>query len=289
MICLRTSFTIITMINFSLIPVGVMYLSTYGYSIPVSLDNFGRISFRYDFVIDLIVWLLIAFSHQWSFMKKRDNLCALQDDFSHFSIESSKIQAVKIMRVISGVITLLVKLVLIFFGYWIPLHEVATSELKPVLALTNIFSIFFRIFISLSFAPGYILCSEMTRNLMKSTEEIFLDGIRTKVILKNTIRFIKRTKRTSKLLSPIYFHLSLCYFLPLTLRMYQLIDFGFSTSPHHMPVLFYIGIVNNIVLGLGGLWKINTQSEELKQHFKGPCLYQTISNLPVRFIGTFHG
>ena len=151
------------------------------------------------------------------------------------------------------------------------------------MTVTHIFCILFWLFIIFSFQPGFILCSQMTCNLMKSSEEIFLDDIRTKVTLKNTLRFIKRTKRTSKLLSPIYFHLSLCYFLPLTLRMYQLIDFGFSTSPHHMPVLFYISIVNNIVLGLGGLWKINTQSEALKQHFKGPCLCQTIlakTNIP---------
>ena len=102
---------------------------------------------------------------------------------------------------------------------------------------------------------------------MKSSEEIFLDDIRTKVTLKNTLRFIKRTKRTSKLLSPIYFHLSITAFFPLTFRIYQLIEFGFSKSPHH--VLIYVGVVTHILgLGLGILWIMNSQSEDLKQHFK---------------------
>ena len=198
-------------------------------------------------------------------------------------------QAVKKARLscILIVIYKLVTIVSVYSGYGIQLLEVVTLELKPIVTFTSIFLIIFWLYIGTSFLHGWILCAQMTCNLIKSTEEIFLDGIRTKVILKNTVRFIKRTKRTSKLLSPIYFHLSLCYFLPLSLRMYQLIDFGFNTPPHHVPVLFYIGIVNNIVLGLGGFWKINTQSEELKQHFKGPCLHQTI--LTIKFTSQIYG
>ena len=253
-----------------------MYLSTYGYSIedtgvPVSLDNFGKISCRYDFVVDLIVVILIAFSHQWSFLTKRDELCALQDDFSHLTIKSSKeyIQGVKKARLtfILNSINLLVAIVLVHLGYWIQLNEVITSGLKPILAVINIISILFWTFILFSIASGSILCHQMTYNLMKSTEEIFMDSIKTKLILKNTVRFIKRTKRTSKLLSPIYFHLSMCAFYALTFRVYQLIDFGFSHSPHH--VLIYVSIVTQIFgIGLGAFWVFNTQSEDLKKQFK---------------------
>ena len=134
----------------------------------------------------------------------------------------------------------LVSVLIVQLGYWIQLNENATSESKPILAVTRIFAIFFWLFITASFLPGFFLCAQMTCNLMKSTEEIFLDSIRTKVMLKNTLRFIKRTKKISKLLSPIYFHLSLCAFVPLTLRMYQLIHDGLGLSTHN--VLLSIGI-----------------------------------------------
>ena len=165
------------------------------------------------------------------------------------------------------VIQVLLKTLLVHFGYWVQLHEVVNSELKPIVTVTHIFCILFWLFIIFSFQPGFILCSQMTCNLMKSSEEIFLDDIRTKVTLKNTLRFIKRTKRTSKLLSPIYFHLSMCAFYALTFRVYQLIDFGFSHSPHH--VLIYVSIVTQIFgIGLGAFWVFNTQSEDLKKQFK---------------------
>ena len=49
--------------------------------------------------------------------------------------------------------------------------------------------------------------------------------------------------------------------------MYQLIDFGFNQSSHH--VLIYVNIlVSMIGCGLGGLWILNTQSEDLKKQFK---------------------
>ena len=165
------------------------------------------------------------------------------------------------------VIYKLVTIVSVYSGYGIQLLEVVTLELKPIVTFTSIFLIIFWFYIGTSFLHGWILCAQMTCNLIKSTEEIFLDGIRTKVILKNTVRFIKRTKRTSKLLSPIYFHLSITTFFPLTFRIYQLIEFGFSKSPHH--VLIYVGVVTHILgLGLGILWIMNSQSEDLKQHFK---------------------
>ena len=237
------------------------------------MDNFGKIACRYDFVTDLVVLLLIGFSHQWSFMTKRDELCALQDDFSHLNLEFSKkcmhVQAVKKARLscILTVIYILVTIVSNFFGYGIQLLEVVTLELKPIVAFTSIFLIIFWFYIGTSFLHGWILCAQMTCNLIKSTEEIFLDGLRTKVILKNTVRFIKRTKRTSKLLSPVYFHLSICAFYALTFRVYQLIDFGFSQSPRH--VLIYVSIVTQIFgIGLGHLWLFNTQSEDVKKQFK---------------------
>ena len=197
------------------------------------------------------------------------NSCSIKISCGGTSIQLLCLQAMKkarlsrILRVIQALLTTL----LVHFGYWVQLHEVVNSELKPIVTVTHIFCILFWIFIIFSFQPGYILCSQMTCNLMKSSEEIFLDDIRTKVILKNTLRFIKRTKRTSKLLSPIYFHLLLCAFEPLTFRIYQLIDFGFSQSPHH--VLLYFGIVTDILgCGLTDLWILNTQSEDLKQQFK---------------------
>ena len=219
----------------------------------------------------LIYSILVAISHQLSFMTKRDKLCALQDDFSHLSLESSKkySQAVKKARM-SCILTLLYILysnLIGHLGYWIPLHEVVSSELKIIVAVTFIFSILFWLFVIISFLPGSILCVQMSSNLMKSSEEIFLDSIKTKVMLKNTVRFIKRTKRTSELLSPIYLHLSFVAFLPLTFRIYQLIDFGFSQVSHH--VFIYIIIVTDILgSGLRGLWIINKQSEDLKQRFK---------------------
>ena len=188
------------------------------------------------------------------------------------------LQAMKKARLsrILRVIQVLLKTLLVHFGYWVQLHEVVNSELKPIVTVTHIFCILFWLFIIFSFQPGFILCSQMTCNLMKSSEEIFLDDIRTKVILKNTLRFIKRTKRTSKLLSPIYFHLLLCALEPLTFRIYQLIDFGFSQSPHH--VLLYVGIVTDILgCGLTHLWILNTQSEDLKQQFKSIIVMRKLS------------
>ena len=44
----------------------------------------------YDLVTLLIFYILVAISHQWSFISKIDKLCALHDDFSHLSIEASK-------------------------------------------------------------------------------------------------------------------------------------------------------------------------------------------------------
>ena len=164
-------------------------------------------------------------------------------------------------------IFILVSVLILHLGYWIQLNEHATSELKPILAVTKIFSIIFWLFIATSFFPGFFLCAQMSCNLMKSTEEIFLDSLKTKVMLKNTVRFIKRTKRVSKLLSPIYFHLSLCAFVPLTGRMYQLIHNGLGLSTHHL--LLSIGMFSEILgLGFGMFWMLNTQSEDLRQHFK---------------------
>ena len=121
------------------------------------------------------------------------------------------IQAVKKARLffILNAINVLVVVVSSHLGYWIQIHEVATSELKPILAVTIIFSTIFWIFLINIVAQGFILCAQMTCNLMKSTGGLFLDSRKTKAILKNTVRFIKRTKRTSELLSPIYFHLSI--------------------------------------------------------------------------------
>ena len=220
-------------------------------------------------VMSFIFSILVAFSHQWSFMTKRDKLCALQDDFSHMNLESSKkcIQAVKKAR-LSGILTasiVLVTLAFIVLGSLMPLLEFAISELNLVVTVTNIF--FSTLFITLPNWQGYILCAQMSCNLTKSTEEIFLERSTTKVTLKNTVRFIKRTKRTSKLLSPLYFHLSLCAFYPLTFHIYQLIAFVLSQKPHH--VLLYVGFIIEILgPGLVGLWILNKQSEDLKQHFK---------------------
>ena len=254
--------------NDSLITVGLFYAKS------VSMNGYCKEiidEYVYDFVTLLIFYILVAFNHQWNFMIKRDKLCALQDDFSHLSIESSKkyLKAVKKAR-LYGILRLiqdLVTIVIVNLGYWIHLHEIVTSELKSIVTVTHIVSFLFWLFIAFSFLPGLFLCSQMTCNLMKSTEEIFLDGIKTKVILKNTLRLIKRTKRTSKLLSPIYFYQSLLAFFPLTFRIYQLIDFGFSRLPLH--VLQYVGIVTHILgCGLTQLWILNTQSEDLKQQFK---------------------
>ena len=229
----------------------------------------------YDHVTVLIFYILVAFSHQWSFMSKRDNLCALQDDFSHLSIESSKkyLQAVKKARqfCILTVINVLVPLVFVHLGYWIQLHRAANSELKPIVTVSHIISIFFWLFITTSFLPGFIVCAQMSCNLMKSTEEIFLDRTKTKVLLKNTVRFIKRTRRTSKLLSPIYFYHSILAFFSLTYSIYQLIEFGFSRSPHH--VFLYVRIFTQILgCGLGNLWILCKQSEDLMQQFKSIVL-----------------
>ena len=248
----------------SFIAVGIWYLSMCGYSIKD----------RYADVILWIILFLIAFSHQWSFMKKMNDLCLLQDDFSHLSRKSCEksTQAVKKARLsfILTVIHVLVTSVSIVIGYWIQKFEEVTSELKTISAVIHIFIVVYWLFMASSFLPGFILCAQMSCNLMKSTEEI-LDSERnerTKVILRNTVRFSKRAEKTSKLLSPMYLHLSLFAFLPLTVRIYQLIDFGLiGSSPPHM--LVYVGIVIDIVgNGLGTNWILNIQSEDMKQKFK---------------------
>ena len=217
-------------------------------------------------------------------MTKRKDLCELQDDFSSLTVKSSTLsgngrarvwhyhesKAVKKARLscILTVIHWLVTILSLHLGYWIQKLEVVTSELKPILAVTNIFSIIFWSFLMSSFLPGFILCAQMSCNLMKSTEEIFMDDVTTRVKLRNTVRFSKEAEKTSKLLSPIYLHLSLCAFVPLTLRIYQLLDFGLigSSSPH---VLIYVGIVTDIIgNGLGTNWILNIQSEDMKQKFK---------------------
>ena len=136
------------------------------------------------------------------------------------------------------------------------------------MTVTHIFCILFWLFIIFSFQPGFILCSQMTCNLMKSSEEIFLDDIRTKVTLKNTLRFIKRTKRTSKLLSPIYFHLLLCALEPLTFRIYQLIDFGFSQSPHHVLQKFESSALAFVCFEISTLLKLEISSFRRVESFK---------------------
>ena len=62
---------------------GFIYLSVSmnGYRKEIVDDYF------YDLVTVLIFYILVAISHQWSFISKMDKLCALHDDFSHLSIE----------------------------------------------------------------------------------------------------------------------------------------------------------------------------------------------------------
>ena len=254
-----------TLMVLSFLTGGFIYLSVSmnGYRKEIVDDYF------YDLVTLLIFYILVAISHQWSFISKMDKLCAHHDDFSHLSIDASQkyLQAVKKAR-LSGILTasiVLVTLAFIVLGSLMPLLEFAISELNLVVTVTNIF--FSTLFITLPNWQGYILCAQMSCNLTKSTEEIFLERSTTKVTLKNTVRFIKRTKRTSKLLSPLYFHLSLCAFYPLTFHIYQLIAFVLSQKPHH--VLLYVGFIIEILgPGLVGLWIHNRQSEDLKQHFK---------------------
>ena len=77
---LNSRFTLKSPLTYgSFITVGMIYLSAKAAS--TELKNY----FTFDLVIVLIVYILVAFSHQWSFINKMDKLCALQDDFSHLN------------------------------------------------------------------------------------------------------------------------------------------------------------------------------------------------------------
>ena len=61
--------------------------------------------------------------------------------------------------------------------------------------------------------------------------------------------------------------------------IYQLIDLVFSQLPQH--VLLYVGIVTHILgNGLGGLWMMNTHSEDMKQQFKSNVM-RKVAKLPI--------
>ena len=69
----------------SFIAVGGIYLSAKAAS--TEMKNY----YTFDVVIILTFYIMVAFSHQWNFMTKRDELCALQDDFSHFITRSIRL------------------------------------------------------------------------------------------------------------------------------------------------------------------------------------------------------
>ena len=216
-----------------------------------------------------VCFYLLVFKYQWSFVSKREDLCTLQDDFSNLSIEKSKnhTQAVKKAWIYGIILAIcwLASIVLVMVGYWMTMLENVSSELKLIVAIYFIFINICTLFFMCMFYQGFILCLQLNCNMVKASEEVFLGRTRTDFMLKNTVQFIKRAKRTSKLLSSIYFHQISIGILAISFQIY-LMDFKMGSFPHNFFI--YVGMVVSI-LGIGfKLILLNIQSEDLKEIFK---------------------
>ena len=217
-----------------------------------------------------VCFYLLVFKYQWNFVSKRADLCTLQNDFSNLSIEKSKnhTQAVKKAWIYGIILAIcwLASIVLVMVGYWMTMLENVSSELKLIVAIYFIFISICTLFFMCIFYQGFILCLQLNCNMVKASEEVFLDRTRTDFMLENTVQFIKRTKRTSKLLSSIYFHQISIGILAILFQIYLIIDFTMGSLPHNFFI--YVGMVVSI-LGIGfKLILLNIQSEDLKEIFK---------------------
>ena len=216
---------------------------------------------------------------QGTMIAKRNDLCAIQDNFNVF-VKETKIKHSKVMKKTK----LLLLVCLCFFLNKVfaaiaqasQMQEFISNESRPgfwAIVIAVWVCLFLICCIALQAMMIYL---QLSCNVMKSIQEICLDCSTKKKILENTAELLKSLKITSKFISWYCFYLTVLFILILIFHVYLLFDLLTGSSTHWCSI---ISDVIQIVASTLGLWILNVQSEEVQQSLKD--LKEKIQNLVV--------
>ena len=220
------------------------------------------------------VWFIFQSGLLWSLMKKRKELCALQEIFSTTPLNYAAKKGANTLRKTRVYFVLIIALSLFGFVFntidsFLPLHELLTTNASIVLNIIIAFLFcMLQLFIHLPMINIVILYLQLTCNIMNSIEEIDLNSLKFGTILENTAHLMKRVNMTSSFLSPQCFFGILVQTLALIVEFFVLIDY--STGSSHF---FYPSFVSKIFLSMSIFCILNWQSYDVKQRLSEIRLY----------------
>ena len=219
-----------------------------------------------------IVAFILLVCLQGTMIAKRTDLCKLQDAFSAF-VKEKKMKLSKIPKKTSLLLLLCLgfalNTVFSYLGDMIRL-PISKESRQGYWALSIAFKIC-HLFFPCCVLQAMMLYLQLSGNVIKSIQEIWLDcNTKKKVlqtVIENTVELMKSLKMTSKLLSWFCFYITVLFISILIFHVYLFVDYLMSHSFKDiiMPLVSDIG---NIVAPTLVLWILNSQSEELQQSLK---------------------
>ena len=209
----------------------------------------------------------------------RKDLCKLQDAFSVF-VKEKKLKLYNIPKKPRLLLLLCLGFVLntVFAYLGIMMRLPVSKESRPgYWALSIAFKIC-HLFFPCCVLQAMMLYLQLSGNVIKSIQEIWLDCRSKKKVFESTVELMKGLKITSKFLSWFCFYLTVLFISILIFHVYLFVDYLMSHSFKDiiMPLVSDIG---NIVAPTLVLWILNSQSEELQQSLKD--LKENIQNSEV--------
>ena len=209
----------------------------------------------------------------------RKDLCKLQDAFSAF-VKEKKMKLSKIPKKTSLLLLLCLgfalNTVFSYLGDMIRL-PISKESRQGYWALSIAFKIC-HLFFPCCVLQAMMLYLQLSGNVIKSIQEIWLDCSSKKKVFENTVELMKGLKMTSKFLSWFCFYLTVIFISFFIFHVYFFVDLLMSSNFKDI-VMDIISIISEIVASALALWILNAQSEELQQSLKN--LKENIQNCEV--------
>ena len=199
---------------------------------------------------------------------KRTDLCKLQDAFSVF-VKEKKLKISNIPKKTSLLLLLCLGFVLntVFAYLGVMIRLPISKESRPgYWALSFAFKIC-QFFFPCCVLQAMMLYLQLSGNVIKSIQEIWLDCRSKKKVFESTVELMKGLKITSKFLSWFCFYLTVLFISLFIFHVYFFVVLLMSSNFKDI-VMDIISVISHIVAPALGLWIMNVQSEELQQSLK---------------------
>ena len=209
----------------------------------------------------------------------RKDLCKLQDTFPVF-VKEKKMKLPKIPKKTSLLLLMCLGFALntVFSNLGNMIRLPISKESRPGFWVFSIAVKICQFFFPCCVLQAMMLYLQLSGNVIKSIQEIWLDCTTTKKVLENTVEPMKRLKMTSKFLSWFCFYLTVLFISILIFHVYLFVDLLMCYNFKDI-IIALISDIGNIVAPLLVLWILNVQSEELQQSLKD--LKENIQNSEV--------